>query len=231
IQANMDPQHRDRIAFLRVCSGHYEPGKRLHHVRLARDVQISNALTFMAQGREASSDAWPGDIIGLHNHGTIQIGDTFSEGKKFNFKGVPNFAPELFRAVRPRDPLKSKALLKGLTELCEEGAAQVFRYLNKNDVIVGAVGPLQFDVVAWRLANEYGVDCVFEATRVQTARWVRGVDDKELESFRSKAVENVALDGAGCLAYLAPTAVNLQLTEERWPDLQFAHTREQIGQT
>ncbi|MBM4228692.1 MAG: peptide chain release factor 3 [Gammaproteobacteria bacterium] len=226
IQANMDPQHRDRIAFLRICSGHFEPGMRLRHVRLGRDVQISNALTFFARGREQVEDAWAGDIIGLHNHGTIQLGDTFTSGERLNFQGIPSFAPELFRRVRAVDPMRAKALGKGLTELCEEGAAQVFKLLQGNDLILGAIGVLQFDVVAYRLKHEYGVDCIFEPVSTQMARWVTSRKAGELEKFMRQAGSNVALDGGGLPAYLAPSRVNLQLTSERWLELEFHATRE-----
>ncbi|SRR5579883_1016301 len=226
IQANMDPAHRDRIAFLRVCSGHYAPGKKLFQVGLGRDVKIGQALTFMASEREHVEDAWPGDIIGLYNHGTIQIGETFTEGEKLKFTGIPYFAPELFRLVRLKDPLKLKALQKGLVQLCEEGATQVFRPLNSNNLILGAVGLLQFDVVAYRLKHEYNVDCVYENVSVATARWIYCDDTKMLEDFKNKAFDNLALDGSDNLTYLAPTRVNLNLTMERWPKIEFKTTRE-----
>lgn len=226
IQANMDPQHRDRIAFLRVCSGTFDKGMKAYQVRIGKEVKIANALTFMASEREHVEKAYPGDIIGLHNHGTIQIGDTFTEGEAFKFTGIPNFAPELFRRVRLKDPLKMKALQKGLDQLSEEGASQVFRPLKSNDIIVGAVGVLQFDVVAHRLKAEYGVECGFEAVNVNTARWVTCSDDKKLSDFRKKAVDNLALDAGQSLTYLAPTRVNLDLTIERWPDVEFHATRE-----
>ena len=226
IQANMDPQHRDRIAFLRVCSGQYSQNMKVHQVRLGKDVKIANAITFMASEREHVEDAYPGDIIGLHNHGTIQIGDTFTAGEKFKFTGIPNFAPELFRRVRLKDPLRMKALQKGLDQLSEEGASQVFRPLQSNDIIVGAVGVLQFDVVAFRLKAEYNVECAFEAVNVHTARWVECKDEKMLADFKKKAADNLALDAGGSLSYLAPTRVNLELTIERWPDVEFHATRE-----
>lgn len=226
IQANMDPAHRDRIAFMRVCSGHYEKGMKLYQVSTGRDMQINNALTFMAGEREQIESAWPGDIIGLHNHGTIQIGDTFTQGEKLKFTGIPHFAPELFRRVRLRDPLKMKALLKGLTQLSEEGATQLFRPLNSNDLILGAVGVLQFDVVAYRLQHEYNVECGYEAVNVIAARWVDCSDPKMLEDFKTKAFDNLALDGGNQLTYLAPTRVNLNLTIERWPQVKFFATRE-----
>lgn len=226
IQANMDPAHRDRVAFLRVCSGRYSQGMKVKHVRIGRDVKIANAITFMAQEREQVEDAWPGDIIGLHNHGTIQIGDTFTEGEDLKFTGIPHFAPELFRRAVLRDPLRMKALQKGLEQLSEEGATQLFRPLKNNDLILGAVGVLQFDVVAYRLKDEYNVDCIFEPVSVHTARWVECTDAKKLEEFKVKAHDNLAVDGSGLLTYLAPTRVNLNLTQERWPDVRFFDTRE-----
>jgi len=228
IQANMDPAHRDRIAFMRICSGHYVRGMRLRHVRLGKDVRVADALTFMAAERERADEAWAGDIIGLHNHGTINIGDTFTEGESLMFTGIPNFAPEIFRRAVLKDPLRMKALQKGLDQLCEEGATQLFRPLRNNDLILGAVGQLQFDVVAFRLADEYGVQCAFEPVNVATARWVYCSDPKALETFRSKAHENLAVDHAGQLVYLAPTRVNLGLAMERAPGISFRETREHL---
>ncbi len=225
IQANMDAHHRDRVAFLRICSGKYIKGKKVYHVRLKREVVIPNALTFMAGERTLVEEAYPGDIIGLHNHGTIQVGDTFTEGESLQFTGIPHFAPELFKAVRPKDPLKMKALQKGLDQLSEEGATQVFRPLNSNQIILGAVGVLQFDVVAYRLQAEYKVECVFDVIACSLARWVSG-NFKKLEEFRRKCVDYLALDSSGALTYLAPSRVNMKLTEERWPDIVFSPTRE-----
>jgi len=225
IQANMDPQHRDRIAFMRICSGHYTKGMKMQHLRAGKAVRINDAITFMANRREAAATAWPGDIIGIHNHGTIAIGDCFSEGEDLRFTGIPNFAPELFQRVVLRDPLKAKALHKGLDQLCEEGATQVFRPIANNDVILGAVGVLQFDVVAERLRTEYNVSAGFETIDVHTARWIYG-DDRELRRFRDRMETGVAEDHSGALVYLAPSRVKLQLTEERWPDITFANTRE-----
>ena len=226
IQANMDPQHRDRIAFLRVCSGCYQKGMKFRHIRLQKDITINQTLTFMAGDREQALDAWPGDIIGLYNHGNIQIGDTFTQGEALKFSGIPNFAPELFRLVRLKDPLRSKALLKGLIELSEEGATQLFRPLASNDLILGAVGVLQFDVVAYRLKHEYKVDCIYENVNVHTARWVECDDKKMLEQFKEKAFNHLAMDGGDNLTYLAPTRVNLNLVMERWPEVVFRATRE-----
>ncbi len=226
IQANMDPQHRDRIAFMRICSGRYEKGMKLKHVRSGKDMRISDAVTFMAGDRANADVAYAGDIIGLHNHGTIQIGDTFTEGESLRFTGIPNFAPELFRRIRLKDPLKAKQLNKGLIQLSEEGAVQVFRPLKSNDLIVGAVGILQFDVVVHRLKSEYRVDAIYEPISVATARWVVSDDVQALELFRKKCFDNLALDGADNLTYIAPTMVNLQLSQERYPDIEFLKTRE-----
>jgi peptide chain release factor 3 len=226
IQANMDPAHRDRIAFMRVCSGSYQQGMKMHQVSLGREVKINQALTFMASDREQVDMAWPGDIIGLYNHGTIQIGDTFSSGENLKFTGIPYFAPELFRLVRLKDPLKLKALQKGLKQLCEEGATQLFKPLNSNNLILGAVGLLQFDVVAYRLKHEYNVDCVYESVSVATARWIYCADAKMLEEFKNKAFDHLALDGSDNLTYLAPTRVNLTVMMERWPGVEFKTTRE-----
>jgi peptide chain release factor 3 len=226
IQANMDPKHRDRVAFMRVCSGAYNQGMKMHHVRLGKDVRISDAVTFFAGDRSTVVEATSGDIIGLHNHGTIQIGDTFTEGEALKFTGIPHFAPELFRRIRLRDPLKTKQLQKGLQQLSEEGSTQVFFPQHNNDIIVGAVGVLQFEVVAYRLKDEYKVDAIYENVNIHTARWVECKDAKKFEEFKRKCAENLSIDGGGHLTYLAPTRVNLSLTQERYPDVIFRATRE-----
>ena len=226
IQANMDPRHHDRVAFLRIASGRYRRGMRMRHVRTGKDMQVANAITFMARDRDRVDDAYAGDVIGLHNHGTIRIGDTFTQGESLKFTGIPNFAPELFRRVMLRDPLRLKALQKGLDQLGEEGATQVFRPLGANGLILGAVGVLQFDVVAWRLRNEYGVESGYEPAGIATARWVTGGDPRRLEDFRRANASRLALDGGGNLAYLAPSMVNLSLAVERWPGIEFHATRE-----
>jgi peptide chain release factor 3 len=228
IQANMDPMHRDRIAFLRICSGRYTRGMKLYQSRLGKEVRVADALTFLAADRQAAEEAYAGDIIGLHNHGTINIGDTFTDGESLTFTGIPNFAPELFRRAQLKDPLKAKALNKGLLQLCEEGATQLFKPLRNNDAILGAVGQLQFEVVAFRLADEYSVQCVFEGISVATARWIRCDDAKKLAEFRERAYEHLAIDHAGQLVYLAPSQVNLELTMERWPTIQFMAVRESL---
>ncbi len=226
IQANMDPNHRDRIAFVRVCSGTYTPGMKAKHVRLGREVKIPDAVTFMASDRDRTDAAYPGDIIGLHNHGTMRIGDTLTQGEDLVFTGIPNFAPELFRRAVLKDPLRNKQLLKGLGQLCEEGATQLFRPRARNELILGAVGVLQFDVAAHRLKHEYGVEAIFEPIRVNTAYWVSCDDAKRFSEFQNKCHDNLAEDHGGDLVYIAPTRVNLQLTQERWPEIRFSATRE-----
>jgi len=225
IQANMDPKHHDRLAFMRIVSGEYKKGMKVLQVSTGKQIKIANAVTFMSRERSSTETAHAGDVIGIHNHGGIGIGDTFTQGEKLNFQGIPNFAPELFRRAQLKDPLKAKALQKGLNQLSEEGATQVFRPISNSSQILGAVGILQFDVVAHRLKYEYGVDCQFESINVATARWVNG-SDKDLEQLKIKAGNNIAIDSAGLLSYLAPSMVNLQLTMERHPNLTFNATRE-----
>ena len=225
IQANMDPKHHDRLAFMRIVSGEYKKGMKVLQVSTGKQIKIANAVTFMSRERSSAEAAYAGDVIGIHNHGGISIGDTFTQGEKLEFKGIPNFAPELFRRAQLKDPLKAKALQKGLDQLSEEGATQVFRPIMGNAQILGAVGILQFDVVAHRLKYEYSVDCQFETINIATARWVTG-SEKDIEQLKIKAGNNVAIDSAGMLAYLAPSMVNLQLTEERHPNLTFSATRE-----
>jgi peptide chain release factor 3 len=229
IQANMDPAHRDRIAFLRVCSGRYAPGMRMYQVRTGRELRVRDALTFLAADRQHADEAYAGDIIGLHNHGTINIGDSFTEGEALEFSGIPSFAPELFRRAVLGDPLRLKALQKGLDQLCEEGATQLFRPLRNNDLILGAIGPLQFEVVAHRLQHEYGVQCRFEPVNVATARWLTTSDPAQLEQLERKAHEHLALDHGGALVYLAPSHINLGLAVERFPGVRFDATREHLA--
>jgi len=225
IQANMDPRHRDRIAFLRICSGRFERGMKIRQVASGKQMAVNNAITFMAQDRSIMDEAYAGDIIGIPNHGTIRLGETFTEGEDLRFTGIPSFAPELFQRAVLRNPLKLKQLQKGLQQLAEEGATQLFRPLGSNDLILGAVGALQFDVVAHRLEHEYGVDAIFESYGVATARWLKGSPD-QIKAIADKYPINVALDGGGDYVYLASSRVNLDLTRERFPEIQFTETRE-----
>ncbi|MFO7983447.1 MAG: peptide chain release factor 3 [Desulfuromonadales bacterium] len=226
IQANMDPAHRDRIAFLRVCSGKFKRGMKVRHHRLGKDVGLSNATIFLAQDRANVEEAYPGDIIGIHNHGTIKIGDTFTDKEPLKFTGIPNFAPDHFRRVRLKNPLKVKQLQKGLIQLAEEGAVQVFRPVLGSDYILGAVGVLQFDVTMERLRNEYGVDAAYEGVEYATARWVDCDDPKKLEQFEKKNQGNLAEDAEGNLTYLASSEWRLGYVQEQWPDIVFLKTRE-----
>ncbi len=228
IQANMDPAHRDRLAFLRVCSGRFQRGMRIRHHRIGKDIQVANPIIFMAQDRAIAEDAWPGDIIGIHNHGTIKIGDAFSDKEPLKFIGIPNFAPEHFRRVRLKSPLKAKQLLKGLTQLAEEGAVQFFRPIMGSDFILGAVGALQFDVTVGRLKAEYGVDATYEGVRYTAARWVYCDDRKRLAEFQSANQAYLALDAEENLTFLADGAWRLDFVAERWPDVTFAKTRENL---
>ncbi|GAV19374.1 peptide chain release factor 3 [Mariprofundus micogutta] len=228
IQANMDPAHRDRIAFFRICSGKFEKGMTVRHHRINKDVKVPNATIFMAQDRAHVEQAYAGDIIGIHNHGTIKIGDTFTTKEVLKFTGIPNFAPELFRRVRLIDPMKRKQLHKGLVQLSEEGAVQVFKTNLGGDYILGAVGVLQFDVTVARLKAEYKVDADYVATDFQIARWVTCDDEKKFAEFRKLFDSALAEDADGCLAYLAPSAWKLSYTEEQWPDITFHKTREHI---
>jgi peptide chain release factor 3 len=230
----MDPQHRDRMAFMRVCSGRFERGMRAFHCRLGREVGLGNATTFLARDREIVETAYAGDIIGLPNHGTIKIGDAFTNGESLRFTGIPSFAPELFRRVLLKSPLKAKSLAKGLTQLAEEGAIQVFKPFIGSQFIVGAVGQLQLEVMKHRLKSEYDVDADYEGVEYSTARWITPKTEgrskidiqKLMENFQTRNQQNLATDSHGDLAYLAPNRWNLQKVEERFPDIRFAATRE-----
>ena len=230
IQANMDPNHRDRIAFFRVCSGQYTPGMKVKQRRTGKEMKVANAVVFMANERSRMEEAYAGDIIGIHNHGQLQIGDVLTESELLTYKGIPYFAPDLFSRARLRDPLKSKQLNKGLRELGEEGAIQVFAPLVDNTLLLGAVGQLQFEVVEHRLQAEYGVDAVFERAGIHTARWVTCDNAAHLAEFARAQQQRLARDVDGNLVYLADNRVNLSLAMERWPKVQFHDTREH-GQT
>ncbi len=228
IQANMDPAHRDRIAFLRICSGVFKRGMKVIHHRLGKELTLANATIFMAQDRSTVDEAYPGDIIGIHNHGTIKIGDTFSEKEPLKFTGIPNFAPEHLRRVNLKNPLKVKQLQKGLMQLTEEGAVQVFRPLANNDYILGAVGALQFDVTMARLKDEYGVDAVYEIVEHAKARWITSSDKKRLEKFEKENRLRLALDSRGNLTFLAPNDWQLNYVMEQWPEISFHKTLEHL---
>ena len=224
IQANMDPNHRDRIAFLRVCSGHFERGQKIHNVRLDRDIKIANPIMFMARDRDIAEEAWPGDIIGVHDTGTIEIGDTFTEGEILHFSGIPSFAPEILRRVTLENPLRSKSLKKGLEQLAQEGAVQLFRPLDSPEHLVGVVGALQLDVLKARLEGEYSVQGRFEPIEYTTARWYHCDDKAKLEAFERAMGRKIARDVKGRPVFLAESAWRLDLALERHPDVQFFTT-------
>ena len=226
IQANMDPAHRDRIAFFRICSGHFQRGMKMRHHRIGKEITVANATIFMAQDRSHVEDAYAGDIIGIHNHGTIKIGDTFTSKEVLKFVGIPSFAPDHFRRVRLKDPLRTKQLDKGLKQLAEEGAVQLFRPVSGSDYILGAVGVLQFDVIMSRLRAEYNVDAVYESVDYATARWVSCEDKKHLEEFVKKNRMQVCTDAEENLTFLASSEWRLQHTIDQWPDIVFHKTRE-----
>ncbi len=226
IQANMDPAHRDRIAFLRICSGKYTKGMKVIHHRIGREISLGNATVLMAQDRENVEEAYPGDIIGIYNHGTIKIGDTFTEKEPLRFKGIPSFAPQHFKVIRIKNPLKTKQLAKGLLHLAEEGAIQVFRPINSSEYILGAVGVLQFEVTASRLLNEYGAETVFEPSRYVTARWVSAEDPKVMKEFEQANGRNLAFNAEGQLTYLAQSEWHLERAMKEHPKVIFKKTIE-----
>jgi peptide chain release factor 3 len=194
--------------------------KVIHH-RTGKEVTFANATIFLAQDRANVEEAYPGDVIGIHNHGTIKIGDTFTEKEPLKFTGIPNFAPEHFRRVRLKNPLKAKQLQKGLTQLAEEGAVQVFRPVLDSTYILGAVGVLQFDVTMARLKAEYGVDAVYEPVAYHTARWVTSKNPERLKAFEREMAANLAFDAEGHLAYLAPSEWRLEFVSDKWPEIEF----------
>ncbi len=226
IQANMDPAHRDRIAFVRICSGKFNRGMKVMHHRLGKEITLANATIFMAQDRQNVEEAYPGDIIGIHNRGTIKIGDTFSIKEPLKFTGIPNFAPEIFKRVILKNPLKTKQLQKGLLQLSEEGAVQVFRPLFGNDYILGAVGVLQFDVTMSRLKEEYSVDAIYEHVDFSIARWIESDNEAKLEEFKKRYKTSLSYDTAEALYFMAPDKWRLNYVMKEWPEIKFFETRE-----
>lgn len=227
VQANMDPNHRDRIAFVRLCSGHFKRGMKLKHIRDDKLMAINNAVFFMARDRELAQDAFAGDIMGIPNHGTLRIGDTLSENETLHFTGVPSFAPEVLQRVHLDDPMKVKHLRRALEHFAEEGASQIFKPLTGAEWIVGVVGPLQFEVLSARIDAEYGIPAKFESAGVELARWVIG-DAAALKAFADKYKMNCAEDHDGALVFLARNAWHLDRTQEENPNLKFTKTREML---
>lgn len=227
VQANMDPNHRDRIAFFRLVSGRFRRGVKLRHMRSGKTLSVNNAVLFLARDRELAEEAWPGDIIGIPNHGTLRIGDTLTEGEELRFVGVPSFAPELLQRVRLDDPMRVKHLRKALEHFAEEGASQVFKPLLGADWIVGVVGPLQFEVLAARIEAEYGISARFETAGLDSARWIECGDPAELKRFVDANRSSLAEDHDGALVYLARNAWQLNRAQEDFPKVKFLASREQ----
>jgi peptide chain release factor 3 len=227
IQANMDPNHRDRIAFVRLCAGRFRRGMKLHHVRTGKAIAVSSPVFFLARERALADEAWPGDIIGIPNHGTLRIGDTLTEGENLRVTGIPSFAPEILRRVRLDDPMRVKHLRKGLEDLAEEGVSQLFKPMIGSQWIVGVVGELQLEVLASRIANEYDVKAGFEQAPFEYARWVHCDDPLELKRFTEANTGSLAEDRDGAPVFLARNNWELNYTQENWPKIRFLKTREQ----
>jgi peptide chain release factor 3 len=225
VQANMDPNHRDRVAFLRLASGRFRRGMKLKQSGSGKSISVHNPILFFAQERETVDEAWPGDIIGIPNHGVLRVGDTLSESGDIVFTGIPNFAPELLRRVRLGDPMKQKHLSRALESLAEEGVTQVFKPMIGAQWIVGVVGQLQLDVLKSRLNDEYGLAADLEASPYDTARWISG-SDADLERFRSTYLAQMAQDRDGAPVFLAKSGWELGYVADKFPKIMFAKTRE-----
>jgi peptide chain release factor 3 len=226
IHANIDPRHRDRIAFMRVCSGRFERNTYYYHVRQEREMKFSNPTSFMAAKKEVIDDAWPGDIVGLYDSGNFNIGDTMTEGEKLHFKGIPRFSPEMFRRVINKDPMKTKQLNKGLDQLMDEGVAQMFVKELNNDKIIGTVGALQFDVIQYRLEHEYGAKCDYEPLSIHKACWIEADKEEALKAFITRKKKDIAYDTDHKPVFLAESAWVLKMTQETFPDIKFHFTSE-----
>src|SRR5690606_3627568 len=226
VQANMDPNHRDRVAFMRVCSGRFRRGMKLRQARTGKSIAVHNPIFFFAQDRELVEEAWPGDIIGIPNHGTLRVGDTLTARAELRFVGIPSFAPEILRRARPNGPTRAKQLRRALVDLAEEGATQVFRPQDGSQCIVSTVGPLQLDVLSARIAAEYGIAAGFEAAPFEPARWLTTDDPAALERFALRHRTSLAEDRDGAPVFLARNAWELNRRMEEWPALRFSATRE-----
>lgn len=221
IHANLDPRHRDRIAFLRVCSGKFERNKQFHHVRLDKNIRFANPVSFMAQDKSLVEEAFPGDVVGLYDTGNFKIGDTLSEGEKIKFKGIPSFSPEIFKEIINADPLRTKQLEKGIKQLAEEGLAQLFIQQPGNRKIIGAVGELQYEVIQYRLLHEYGASCQFYPLNIAKACWFTSSNKEALEKFCRLKAKDIALDKDDNLVYLAETEWYMRMTIQNNPGIQF----------
>ena len=226
IHANMDPNHRDRIAFLKICSGVFERNKPYLHVRSGKNIKFAAPTAFMAEKKSVIDEAYPGDIVGLHDTGNFKIGDTFTEGEQLQFVGIPSFSPELFRYIENGDPMKFKQLAKGIDQLMDEGVAQLFTSKMNGRKIIGTVGALQFEVIQYRLEHEYGALCRYEPVQVYKACWVESDNEAQMEDFRKRKFNSMALDKHGREVFLADTSYALSLAQEKFPDIRFHFTSE-----
>jgi peptide chain release factor 3 len=227
VQANMDPKHRDRVAFVRMASGHFKRGMKLTHVRSKKPMAISNPVLFLASDRELADEAWAGDIIGIPNHGQLRIGDTLTEGEALRVTGIPSFAPELLQGVRAGDPLKAKHLEKALMQFAEEGAAKVFKPAIGSGFVVGVVGALQFEVLASRIELEYGLPVRFETSQFTSARWVKG-DKQAIDKFINSNKQHIAHDHDGDIVYLTRLQWDIDRIERDFPELTLSATKEMM---
>ncbi|HFB99788.1 MAG TPA: peptide chain release factor 3 [Phaeodactylibacter sp.] len=226
IHANIDPRHRDRIAFLRICSGTFKRNTNYLHIRQNKKMKFSNPTSFMAEKKSVVDQAYPGDIVGLYDSGNFKIGDTVTEGEVLHFKGIPSFSPEQFRYVNNADPMKSKQLAKGLTQLMDEGVAQLFTKELNNRKIIGTVGALQFEVIQYRLKHEYGASCTYEGVNLHKACWVASDNEKQFREFTDRRKRDMARDKDGNLVFLAESAWILKTVQENYPEVEFHFTSE-----
>lgn len=228
IHANLDPNHRDRIAFLRICSGKFERNKFYYHTRLNKKLKFSNPMDFMANEKSLVEEAWPGDVVGLYDSGSFKIGDTLTEGEQLQFKGIPSFSPEIFKEVENRDPLRSKQLEKGIQQLTEEGVAQLFTQQPGNRKIIGTVGELQYEVISFRLEHEYGAKCAFRPLTFRRSSWLTSKDKKKLQEIMLRRQHHIAADKNGNTVFLADNEWTLNLAKKDFPEIDF-HTTSEFG--
>ncbi len=226
IHANMDPKHRDRIAFVKICSGQFQRNTNYYHVRLNKHMKFSNPTSFMAQKKEVIDDAYPGDIVGLYDSGNFKIGDALTEGEKLDFKGIPSFSPELFQYIENADPMKAKQLAKGIDQLMDEGVAQLFVRVQNNRKIIGTVGQLQFEVIQYRLEHEYGALCAYEPLQLHKACWISSKNREQLIDFKMRKAPYMARDKDGKDVFLADSAYSIDISKEKYPDIEFHFTSE-----
>lgn len=228
VQANMDPKHRDRVAFVRMSSGHFKRGMKLTHVRTKKPMAISNPVLFLASDRELAEEAWAGDIIGIPNHGQLRIGDTLTEGEVLRVTGIPSFAPELLQGVRAGDPMKAKHLEKALMQFAEEGAAKVFKPMIGSGFIVGVVGQLQFEVLASRIEMEYGLPVRFEQSQFTSARWVNGTT-QAVDKFAESNKQHISYDNDGDVVFLTRLQWDIDRVDRDYPDIKLTATKEMMA--